>query len=243
VKRVLLCGLAAFALLASSFSEKLAAQDFSGTYFGAHVGYRWVDADLTTPDYPVPQGFVPARNESYSPDGAILGVHLGHMKKIRPNWYIGLEGDLSLGWGDDGISGASRPCTFECAETATPNSTVDANWQGTIRARLGYQSGRSLFYLTGGLAFMDVEWKDTLTSGATYTASKDEVLTGWVLGAGIHYLWKPNWLFRIEYLYEDLGDMSVPLAGTTETGTLDVTAQKLRIGISYKFGQRPQPLK
>jgi hypothetical protein len=36
-------------------------------------------------------------------------------------------------------------------------------------------------------------------------------------------------------LYEDFGRMKVPLAFTQQTGNLDITAHKLRFGVSVKF--------
>ena len=42
-------------------------------------------------------------------------------------------------------------------------------------------------------------------------------------------------ILRLEYLYEDFGSVSVPLARTTKEGEVDVTAHKLRVGLSYKF--------
>lgn len=213
------------------------AQDFSGTYFGGHIGYRWVDADLTSPAYMVDSVAIPPRNESYDTDGIIVGVQLGHMARISPNWYLGLEADISAGWGSQGrhISYGDGEIYYEGG--AETHSNLDTNWQGTIRARLGYASGIDMFYITGGFAFMDIDWSDAISVnfGSTYTAHKSDILTGWVIGGGWERLISANWLLRVEYLYEDFGSISVPLAGTDERGSLDVTAQKLRLGISYKF--------
>lgn len=212
------------------------AQDFSGTYIGAHAGYRWVDADLTTPAYMV-FGFidVPARSENYDASGAIAGVHLGHMLRLSPTIYFGVEGDLSAGWGSD--SKALGVIDFSQEGFAVIRSKVDANWQGTLRLRLGYSVGQAMLYATGGLAFMDIGWRDTVTPdfGPPVTASRSELLTGWALGGGVEFALNNNLLLRAEYLYEDLGQMSVPLAGSASRGELDVTAQKLRVGVTYRF--------
>lgn len=211
------------------------AQDFSGTYFGAHFGYRWVDTDLTSPPYVVDFVAIPPRAESFNTDGVIVGVHLGHMAKLSPNWYLGLEGDIAAGWGSDHKQASFSDIYDEGGFTG--RSGLKANWQGTIRARLGYASGQWMVYATGGFAFMDIDWSDSLTPnfGSTYTAQKSDLLTGWVLGGGFEIMLDPKWTLRTEYLYEDFGSTSVPLAGTTERGSIDVTAHKLRIGVSYKF--------
>lgn len=84
---------------------------------------------------------------------------------------------------------------------------------------------------------MQTDWTETLSvaGGQTQTVGSDEILTGWVIGAGAETFLAPNLLGRIEYLYEDFGSSSLPLAFTQEMGGIDATAQKLRIGLSMKF--------
>jgi opacity protein-like surface antigen len=45
-----------------------------------------------------------------------------------------------------------------------------------------------------------------------------------------------NWIARLEYLYEKFGDVGVPHGFGLQTGTLDLKVNKVRVGISYKFG-------
>jgi len=217
------------------FASPAQAQDFSGTYFGAHAGYRWVNSDLTSAPYVVDFVDIPARSEKYSTDGTIAGVHFGHMTRLSANWYLGFEGDISFGWG----SNSKRTTIGDIYDEVSVNtrSKLETNWQGTIRARLGYANDQWMLYTTAGFAFMDIDWSDSITPnfGTTYVAQKSDILTGWVLGVGLELMLDSNWLLRSEYLYEDFGSNRVPLAGTSENGSLDVTAHKLRIGVSYKF--------
>ena len=234
ITRTLMGALAAFVFSVVS-QTTVSAQEFSGPSIGVHVGHRWVDADLTTPPYVVNFIPIPARSESYSLDGTIIGMHLGYMIRLSPNWHIGVEGDISAGRGNDRLQAAFGIPQDEVF--VDMSSHLEANWQGTLRLRLGYASGQWMLYFTGGIAVMDIEWFDSITPAfsPTFTASKSELLTGWVLGLGVDFALNLNWLLRAEYLYEDLGSMTVPLAGTSTVGELDVTAQKLRFGITYRF--------
>jgi outer membrane immunogenic protein len=105
---------------------------------------------------------------------------------------------------------------------------------------LGYVSGPWLFYGTGGVAFAHVHWSESLRLDAfngTFTAAWDgsKTLTGWVVGGGVEYMFNPNWIARLEYLYENFGDVNVPF-GLGQIGTLDIKdVNKVRVGISYKF--------
>jgi opacity protein-like surface antigen len=45
-----------------------------------------------------------------------------------------------------------------------------------------------------------------------------------------------NWIGRLEYLYEGFRDFSVPSGFGPQAANIDLSAQKVRGGISYKFG-------
>jgi outer membrane immunogenic protein len=234
VKSPVLTGLAALTLLEIS-AATAQAQDWSGAYIGVHAGYRWADVDFSAPSFDpgFPDPIVPARSETYSPDSWIVGGHAGYNFVTSGNLLLGIEADLTYGDGSDSKSAS----IFSTDGVVTRTSRVEMNWQGTIRGRLGLINGPTLFYATVGVAFADVEWSETATfSSGTFSVSKSDTLTGWAAGGGVEWALNRSWIARGEYLYEDLGDMSVPLAGTNDVqGSLDTTAHKLRFGLSYKF--------
>jgi outer membrane immunogenic protein len=230
------------------------AYNWNGVYIGGHAGYRWTDADLTadpftfaTPGGPLT---VPGRNENYKLNGGIVGIHGGYNYLVAPQWLIGVEGDWSWGHSSDSLA---TTITGSGSDGFTlnlnRNSEVTLNWQATLRGRLGFVNGPWLLYGTGGVAFAHVKWNESTvlntTGPATVTSSAwsdSKTLTGWVAGAGVEYMFATNWIGRVEYLYESFGDFTVPtglvLAGSPpRAGNLDLSAvQKVRIGISYKFG-------
>ena len=72
-------------------------------------------------------------------------------------------------------------------------------------------------------------------------ATARDTLWGWTLGGGIEYLSGP-WMFRLEYLHYDLGDIdlayAVAPAATVATST-NFSGDIVRAGISYKFNWTP----
>lgn len=245
------------AVLLAPGSARAEGDTWTGFYGGAHGGYRWTDADFTSSAYSTTlAGFLvpfPARSEDYDLDSAILGLQLGYGKK-RPdsNLYWGFEGDFSWGWGDDSRTtngtAIGTPVTVGNLFTYRQFSEVEANWQATLRARLGWVDGPWLFFATAGIAWMDVDWRDTIsvTGGAvpatsTFNNSKNFTLSGLVLGAGIEReLDNPMWRARLEFLYENFGDENVPHGATipAQIGNLDIDdAIKLRIAINRKIGR------
>ena len=226
------------------------AYNWTGFYVGAHAGYRWADADFTAAAYSFNPGTgtvnIPARSEGYNLNGGIVGLQVGYNYQFAPNWLIGIEGDWS--WGRESANQSATITGIDASSdafTLRRNSEVELTWQATIRGRVGFVNGPWMIYGTGGVAFARVEWTDSTTLNTTppptVTAanwSNDKTLTGWVAGAGFEYMFNPNWIARVEYLYESFGDFTVPHGFGPQYGTLDLShIQKVRVGINYKFAR------
>lgn len=220
----------------------IATYNWSGFYLGAHAGYRWADPSFSGPGYDFDTGngifTSPPRNESYRTNGGIVGVHAGYNYMITPAILTGVEGDWTWGSSSESRTGTALD---EFGDGFTFRSQVKLSWQATIRGRLGYVNGPWLFYGTGGVAFARVRWNDSTTlstcCSGTFTSTWDvgKTLTGWTVGGGLEYMLNPNWIARLEYLYENFGDVNVPF-GLGQIGTLDLKdVNKVRVGISYKF--------
>ena len=122
------------------------------------------------------------------------------------------------------------------------NSELTLTWQATARARSGLIVDKSLFYVTGGAAFQRAKWIDAITATTTSPSQTvanfsfaDKILTGWVAGGGIEQMLAPNFTWRIEYLYENFQDFTVPHGIGAQLGAFDnLTVHKVRAGFSYK---------
>lgn len=235
-----LTGLAALTLLDLS-APAASAQQWNGAYIGLHGGYRWSDASFSTPAYVLNNPIdvdpsVGARRESYDLGSPIAGIHIGYNLALGGPWLVGLESDFTVGNGEDH---KLRTITIDGIAYEL-NSRAELNWQGTIRARFGITSGPWLFYGTAGVAFADFDWSESFSRAGSFSisASKSEILTGWAIGAGVEHALTSQWIIRAEYLYEDFGTVTLPLAAALPAGTngrMDIEAHKARIGISFKF--------
>lgn len=239
MNKLVATGVAALTLLDIASAE---AQNWSGPYVGVHAGHRWADSSFSAPAFALvdpfgPDAQVPARSESYNTDGGIVGMHAGYNIQLQGGLLIGFEGDLTYGRGKDIKS--SRIIGADGVVTRT--STLKMGSQGTLRARLGVTTGPALFYATGGAAFADIDWTETMatTTGEflaqPLSVGKSNIRTGWTVGGGGEWLLDQHYTFRMEYLYENFGSFTVPLAGTSKLGTLDTEAHKVRAGISFRF--------
>lgn len=159
--------------------------------------------------------------------GYSVGVQGGYNWQLNPGWVAGIEADIN--W--LGIE-RSLPDWATFAITLR----VETDWYGTARGRIGYTTGPSLFYFTGGVAFVSLENRVT-TSGGT-VASNSGTASGWTAGGGIETMLGGNWSAKVEYLYIDAGDRAVSnpsVAGGAPT-IFDNRVHVFRKGLNYRFG-------
>jgi outer membrane immunogenic protein len=192
---------------------------WSGFYAGLQAGYAWGDtsASLTTLAPFAVEGY------GYSTSGAIGGVHAGFNWQSS-NVVFGVETDLEL----SGIEGSGRG-------TLGGGHATSIDWMGSLRGRAGITMGRTLFYLTGGLAYGDVSVERTSGAVATALMADSAWKTGWTLGGGIEHAFTPNMTARIEYRYTDLGNVSFTSFAGGASESTDVTHGAVRAGLSFKF--------
>lgn len=181
-------------------------------------------------------------NEKFnlSPDGYFGGAQIGY------NWQAGsivygLEADIQGGSLKDNYA-----CTLVCASSlpvlVAYNQKME--WFGTVRGRLGYSIGSSLFYATGGFAYGNVK---TELSGAVLGVAIDQSFsntkTGYAVGGGIEspfdlFGWfGKNWTSKTEYLFVDLGRStnSFSVGGATVDFSTRAQEHMLRTGLNYHF--------
>jgi outer membrane immunogenic protein len=98
------------------------------------------------------------------------GLHAGYNWQKPSNIVFGVEGDVSF--------------------------ADDIDYLASIRGRLGFTTGPTLFYATGGAAFLGVE--DIF--------GDDDTLNGWVVGLGAEHKLRENVSLGLEGLYYDFSD-------------------------------------
>lgn len=133
--------------------------------------------------------------------------------------------------------------------------TLKANWEGTLRLKIGYAENHWLFYLTGGPAITNLEYTASYSDdnsqpgldlpGSYGSATTSEIKYGWTLGAGGEYALNDSWFLQIQYLYSDFGTIKADYT-ITPTPTLsefsssmdssaNLTVQSLLVGLIYRF--------
>jgi len=199
----------------------IAAPSWAGSYLGFAVGGQQNADKFADPIVPL--------NGKFKKEGMIGGFYGGH------NWQFGglvagLEADAELA----PITGSGLDAT---ASVRGHNKT---DWQGSLRARVGYSLGSTLLYVTGGAAFANIKYGYEFPVPAGTTDSFTKLRTGWTLGAGAEYALSTSWIARLEYRYSDYGRATGSIvnccAPAPNHQRHDVTTQAVRLGLAYKFG-------
>jgi opacity protein-like surface antigen len=239
------CGVARAADMPMAPPMQMVAWSWTGLYVGGHFGAAFGNSQVTDPVGPAIFG------NNVRTTGALGGVQIGYNWQI-PNtaFVLGAEADASaMG------SAGSVTCLASSPNFIPANCRVMPNAMGSMTARLGYATGphgRNLFYVKGGLAWVD-DRIDITTNGVLPLAmtSFDGLRWGWTVGAGVERSLTPAWSLRLEYNYAKFGDLSIntpassfqpfpPFNGPATAGgtaSMSQNLQTVKVGLNYKIGE------
>ena len=200
---------------------------WTGFYGGVTAGYgSGVSRNYVSPNANAPHGW--AEND---PSGVLLGGTIGYNYQFAPNWVMGAEADIS--W--SGMEGQQHLYIYDGHDWS-------GGWDGlaTIRGRIGYAVGPTLFYGTGGLAMVHAN-ETIVGNDADESNFYQGWKTGYVVGAGVEHAFTPRLSGKIEYLYADgFGSESGPTGTVAEHGDQNYiheigSINIIRAGLNYKF--------
>ena len=226
----------------------VAAYNWSGFYVGLNVGGAWGDNPYAyNPQYTAaPAGF-PAQaaidgSGKFRPSGVTAGGQAGYNWQAS-QFVFGIEADVE--YLDLKSSYTTPILNFPGVAPYFFATSARQEWMVTIRPRAGVAFDRFLLYVTGGVAFSEVSFAQTVTytPNAIGIGSAGATKTGWVAGAGFEYAFAPRWSARFEYLHADFG--SIGFTAVVNNGQINSTSSAsfrtdvARIGINYSFGGGP----
>ncbi|MBV9562970.1 MAG: porin family protein, partial [Bradyrhizobium sp.] len=190
--------------------------NWNGFYVGGHIGGAFSsDSNFS--------GLATGN----SSDGRFLGgVQAGADYQFAPSWLLGIQGQYSwLG----GHVGATFPGGF-----AYTNSQRGL---GSVTGRIGYTWGPGLVYAKGGYAYSDNNESVAFGGVPVAFATSGDHRNGYTVGAGVEYMFAPNWSALAEYQYYNFGKASfISPVGLVPFGSFTTDDHVLKAGINYRFG-------
>jgi outer membrane immunogenic protein len=249
---------------------------WDGWYIGGNAGYAFNDNnDVNTLSGNVfafagaggpnlANAITAASNFSASAgkSGFIGGGQVGRNWQFSSVWVAGLETDIQGVSGKGSSSVASTVAVPGFANSIVQAATVThgIDYLGTFRGRLGILATPSLlFYGTGGLAYGGVNAStnvaQNLTGGSAVAppawsgaGAFSDTRVGWAAGAGLEWMFAPNWSTKVEYLHYDLGSVSYgvsplvsnaaaasPFTVNNLQSSTRFSGDIVRAGLNYKF--------
>jgi outer membrane immunogenic protein len=186
--------------------------NWTGFYIGGHLG-----------------GAFAGNNSLEGGNGRFLGgVQGGFDYQFAPNWVTGLEAQYS--WMNNNTTGAVFPGG---ALVTGRNDQL-----GSVTGRFGYTWGPALLYAKGGFAWRDNNAIGVSVAGApvpfaTTGGQKD----GYTVGAGLEYMFAPNWSAKAEYQYYNFGTTTFTAGPPAVVGSrFKDDEHTVKVGVNYRFG-------
>jgi outer membrane immunogenic protein len=216
-----------------------AGYDWSGLYFGAHIGGGWATNDISDPSLGIVGVLlgVPAV-QTVDSSGILGGVQGGWNYQIG-RLVVGTELDFS--WAD--VNGSSTAGVL--GGLASRTLTANTDWMGTSTVRLGLAHDRWMFYSKAGAAFAHTNYTSTWAApgvGTIFTGTGDQTRVGWTVGVGAEWAFWNNWSAKLEYDFMDFGSKAVALNGSlggvipaSFAPVNDQTISEVKFGVNYKF--------
>jgi opacity protein-like surface antigen len=181
--------------------------NWSGFYVGANFGGGWSSGSLNI--------------ASNSPYGGLTefigGVQAGYNYQAG-HFLFSVEGDF------DGAS-------FNHPALPVPTlGSVDQKWISTVAGRVGFVDDRWLVFAKLGGGWVHSNATVNVPGSTIWNGSNTN--SGWLIGGGVEYGFKPHWTVKLEYDYLALSNWT---SATVPTVQLNRDLQMVKAGINYKF--------
>jgi outer membrane immunogenic protein len=188
--------------------------NWTGFYIGAMGGYGWSDEVRASIG-----GLAVARSNS-DLKGGFAGGTIGHNWQMG-SWVVGIEADAA--WSD-----------IKYSITAFGVTAADKIQSlGSVTGRIGYVPVAPLMlYFKAGYAWADNEIS---ASGFGLTFAQSRFHSGGTIGAGVEYMFVPNFSAKLEYMWTDYAN-STYLNNFVPGGIgLGANVNSVKAGINYHF--------
>lgn len=216
-----LAALSLIALACTAADARAADPDWSGFHVGLGIAQTRGDVDTEAAlggqwnGYPGTAQAADALNADGSLSGSGAGIQFGYDHQFADRWVVGVAVDYTQAGAESAVTrtaaypggGEEAPSTIRAA------STVELGRAYAIRSRIGYATGRMLWYATAGYASSSADVRTTLDYSVPLTdsafgkrGSASITSRGLVWGAGVDWRFAQHWDAGLRYTRSSGGD-------------------------------------
>jgi outer membrane immunogenic protein len=191
------------------------ATTWTGCYIGGNGGGGWAQKTFNS---------IGTDDGGHTASGAVAGGQVGCDYQFTSSFVIGVRGMFD--WAD--LTGSNPLPLAPTSSWATHVKSFS-----TVDGRLGFLATPTfMLYAKGGIAWVDEDFTFAFPGSS---ATANDVRTGADVGAGLDWMFAPNWDVFVEYdhMFFDSKDISFP-GPFTESITQKV--DKVEAGVNFRFG-------
>jgi outer membrane immunogenic protein len=209
---------------------------WSGIYIGGNLGAGWNHGNISDSSGLFTWG---ANNSTTFVGGGQIGANY----QIS-NVVLGIEGDFD--WFANSNNSGGGTAIGTATGLAVVQGSNNGRWLTTVTGRAGVVGwDHFLFYGKGGGAWVgsnNLTLTNLTSGGGSVSIGNGNTNTGWTAGAGMEWMFAPNWTARLEYDYVGLSSKSLTVTVPTSGGgavdtfsTNNRNIQMVTVGINYLF--------
>lgn len=231
------------------FSSKSTLNYFEDVTTGK---WAWIDKKLS----PKPSGFMGGGYLGSNIDlgnNFVLGVDTDFMWSGKKDTKTGQEQDILEDDQLDSINEVFNEAGISIVKPAAPDETIPnigdlvvssttlkEKWAGATRVRMGFASDRVMPYVSGGIAYAQMQYiislltksqEDQFVFASGNVLDETKTMIGYTLGVGLDFAVTNNIILRTEYRYADFGKKKFG----EDKLELGYNTNDFRVGIAYKF--------
>jgi outer membrane immunogenic protein len=157
-------------------------------------------------------------------DGVAFGAFGGYNYQFSNNVVIGVEADIGY------TNAKNTNEIFDNDDSLQKYGAI-----GSVRGRLGYAFNRLLLYSTAGFSFANIT--NNIQKGQNageQVVWENQFRSGWALGGGVEYAFTNRVVWRIEYLYNNFGSVTLFNQDGNQANFKN-ELHLLRVGATYRF--------
>src|SRR6202165_982253 len=178
------------------------------------------------------------REGCHDATGGVVGGQIGYRWQSA-GWVFGLEAQGD--WAD--LKGSNVSLFIPAW---TNNSKIEAF--GLFTGQVGYAWNNVLWYVKGGAAVTDDQYRGTVTGTGALFDSANETRWGGSVGTGLEFGFAPNWSVAVEYDHLFMGNRNhtftstgvlgaavIPVGGVFRTDSIRQDVDLITARINYRF--------
>jgi outer membrane immunogenic protein len=202
---------------------------WSGCYVGGNLG-----GGTTHKHFEFPFGGQLFDEGTLNQGGVVGGGQLGCDYQLGSNVVVGAQGMF------DGTSIKGNETFFSGIDQINEQYGVGLNWFGTLTGRIGFLATPSLLlYGKGGAAWVN-EKIDYIPGVDIVATTGNTTRMGWDAGAGVEWMFAPQWSAFVEYNHMGFGTKAMDLHYVVD-GSFDYTehvtqsVDMVTVGVNWRF--------